>query len=279
MQPDLQAIQAIIDAALKEDIGQGDITSALVIPQEAVATLRFIPREILVVCGVQVVERVFHTVDKEVRVTLLVEDGQKVNAATPLIEVSGNARSLLTAERTALNLFQRMCSVATATAQYVEAVAHTRAKILDTRKTMPTLRVLDKYAVRCGGGTNHRMRLDDAMLIKDNHIAVAGSITAAVARAKAGNTQKLSIEVECDTLEQVQEALSAGVDSILLDNMSNALMSAAVKQVAGRVKLEASGNVTLETVGAIAETGVDYISVGRITHSVRNVDIGLDVKL
>ena len=190
--------------------------------------------------------------------------------------VNGSARSILAAERVALNLLQRMCGIATETAKYVEAVKETHCKILDTRKTMPGLRALDKYAVLCGGGQNHRMRLDDAVLIKDNHIAIVGSLREAVLAAKAGVPTTMQIEVECDTLEQVSEALEAGAQMLLLDNMSLDDLREAVTLAKGKARCEASGGVTLKTVTAIAETGVDYISVGALTHSVRAADIGLD---
>lgn len=277
MDLNFKEVERIIVAALAEDIGTGDATANLLVPQNATATLAFIPREPIIMCGGEVVKRVFAHVNPAITCNVLVAEGAKTDKGTKLIEVQGAARAILTAERTALNLLQRMSSVATLAASYVEAVKGTKAVILDTRKTMPCLRVLDKYAVRCGGAKNHRMRLDDGILIKDNHIALCGGIKQALALANAGNINNLPIEIECDTLEQVSEALAAGATRIMLDNMSNDMMKQAVALVAERAKLEASGGVSLETVRGIAETGVDYISVGRITHSAPNVDIGLDV--
>ena len=279
MHPNSTDIQAIIDHALSEDIGKGDITARLLVPEEALASLFFVNREPLILCGVDVVRQVFATLDARVMVTPLSGEGQKLGVGQRLIEVKGPARAVLAGERTALNLLQRMSSVATYTARYVEEIKGTPATILDTRKTMPCLRVLDKYAVRVGGGRNHRMRLDDGILIKDNHIALCGGVKDAIEKAQRGNSEGLPIEIECDTLLQVDEALTAGADIILLDNMHIDVMKEAVSRVAGRAKLEASGNMRLETVRAVAETGVDYISVGRITHSVPNVDIGLDCEI
>ncbi len=277
MKPNVKEVERIIAASLAEDIGSGDVTANLLMPGNAVARLAFVNREAMVMCGGRVVQMVFAHVDPEIKTVIKVEEGKTAAAGTALIEVQGNARAILTAERVALNLLQRMSSVATIAARYVEAVRGTKAVILDTRKTMPGLRELDKYAVRTGGATNHRMRLDDGILIKDNHIAVCGSITAAFERAVKGNANKLPIEIECDTLEQVREALAAGAERIMLDNMSLDNMREAVKINGGRIKFEASGNARLENVRAIAETGVDFISVGRLTNSVQNVDIGLDV--
>lgn len=275
--PDSTEVTRIIQAALAEDIGAGDVTATLLIPENQQAALAFVAREPLVACGGEIVRQVFAAVNTEIQVQLLVQDGQQLAAGARMIEVSGPARAILTGERVALNLLQRMCAVASLTAQYVEAVAGTRAVILDTRKTMPGLRALDKYAVRAGGGRNHRMRLDDMILIKDNHIRVCGGVGEALRLATAGNKNNLRIEVECDTLAQVEEAIAAGAKLILLDNMDNASLKQAVVLGAGKVEFEASGNVSLATVRAIAETGVDFISVGRITHSAGNVDIGLDM--
>jgi len=277
MELNYSEVDRIIDAALAEDIGTGDITAELLIPETANGVLQFVNREALVMAGGFIVPLVFARLDASIQVEIKCEEGSKLKAGTSLIEVKGNARSLLTGERVALNLLQRMSSVATLTSHYVEAVKGTKAIILDTRKTMPGLRVLDKYAVRVGGGQNHRMRLDDMILIKDNHIALCGGVKQAMYLAKAGNVANLVIEVECDTLVQVEEALAAGVKRIMLDNMTLEDMEKAVNITKGRAELEASGNVNLQTVTAIANTGVDYISVGRLTHSVMNVDIGLDV--
>jgi nicotinate-nucleotide pyrophosphorylase (carboxylating) len=266
-------IKNIIAQALKEDIGAGDVTVAATIPADMQGTFTFVAREKLVVCGLNVVAQVFAQLSPNIVFSPLFAEGQGVEAGVKLAKVSGAVRHILTAERVALNLIQRMSGVATITQQYVHAVKGTKAIIRDTRKTMPNLRVLDKYAVRIGGGQNHRMRLDDAILIKDNHIAACGSVKIAIAKAKQ---QNLPITVECDTLEQVAEALAAGVDAILLDNMSPEMLTQAVKQVGGKVKLEASGGITLSNVRQVAETGVDYIAIGALTHSVRGVDIGLD---
>lgn len=277
MDLDFKEVERIISGALAEDIGTGDATASLLVPESATATLVFVTREAVIMCGGEVVKQVFAAVNKSITCKLLVKDGAKANKGDKLIEVSGPARAILTAERTALNLLQRMSAVATLAARYVEMVKGTNAIILDTRKTMPGLRVLDKFAVKTGGAQNHRMRLDDGILIKDNHIALCGGIKQVLEKTFAGNTKNLPVEIECDTLQQVKESLAAGATRIMLDNMSHAHMREAVQLAKGKAKLEASGGVSLETVRAIAETGVDYISVGRLTHSAPNVDIGLDV--
>jgi nicotinate-nucleotide pyrophosphorylase (carboxylating) len=268
-----QEIQDIIIRALHEDIGRGDVTVSATIPADARGSFKFVAREKMVVCGSEIASHVFGQLSPEIHFHGLIKDGAMVNPGTVIATVEGPTASILTGERVALNLWQRMSGIATITHSYVEAVQGTKAIIRDTRKTMPGLRVLDKYAVRMGGGQNHRMRLDDAVLIKDNHIAACGSVTAAIQKARS---QNLPVMVECDTLQQVEEALKAGVDSILLDNMSPEMLRQAVAVVKGRVKLEASGGVTLKNVRAIAETGVDYIAIGALTHSARAVDIGLD---
>ena len=277
MDLDFKEVERIISGALAEDIGTGDATANLLVPENATATLVFVTREPIIMCGGEIVKQVFLHVNKAITCKLLVKDGAKAAKGEKLIEVSGPARAILTGERTALNLLQRMCAVSTLSARYVEAVKGTPAIILDTRKTMPGLRVLDKFAVKTGGAQNHRMRLDDGILIKDNHIALCGGVRQVLAKAFAGNAKKLPVEIECDTLEQVKEALVSGAQLILLDNMNYDQMREAVGLAKGIAKLEASGGVSLETVRAIAETGVDYISVGRLTHSAPNVDIGLDV--
>jgi nicotinate-nucleotide pyrophosphorylase (carboxylating) len=280
MEPDFKEVERIIVAALAEDIGAGDATAELLVPEAAAARLSFVTREPITACGLEIAPRVFAHLDKSIRTQAHAKDGEHVPARTRLLDVSGPARAILSAERTALNLLQRMSAVATLTAHYVKVVRGTKAVILDTRKTMPGLRALDKYAVRTGGGRNHRMRLDDGILIKDNHIALAGSVTEALLRALKGNIARgLPLEIECDTLSQVKEALAAGAKAILLDNMSLKELREAVGLALGQATLEASGNVSLETVRAIAETGVDFISVGRLTHSAPNVDIGLDVTI
>lgn len=271
-----QVIKEIVARALAEDIGQGDVTSLATLPKGLTQTFRFVAREELVVCGLDVVAQVFRTLDKSVKFSPKVKEGAKVKKGVVIAEVKGKVASILTGERAALNLMQRLSGVATVTRQYVDAVKGTRAIILDTRKTMPGMRVLDKYAVRTGGAENHRMRLDDGVLIKDNHILACGGVKQAVASAKNYLKGRMKITVECDTLPQVKQALAAGADRLLLDNMSPAELKKAVAQVNGKVKLEASGGVTLKNVRAVAKTGVDYIAIGALTHSVRAVDIGLD---
>lgn len=276
---DMLDARQVILAALTEDVGGtdlegGDITSSSVIP----ADLRFKgvmqARHAMVVSGLPVAAEAFHMVVPEARFAAKVSDGQKVAAGTILAEIEGPARGLLTAERTALNLLQLMSGIATVTAQYADKIAGTGCTLLDTRKTIPGLRKLSKYATTCGGAKNHRMGLYDGVLIKDNHIAVCGGVGAAVRAAKAAGHP--NIEAECDTLEQVAEAVEAGADIVLLDNMGPDVLRQAVALVAKRCKTEASGGVTLDTIRAIAETGVDFVSVGRITQSAPAVDIGLD---
>jgi len=269
-------VEESIDRALAEDIGFGDLTSELVIPAEARAELALNARQDVVVAGIDVVARVFRRRVPDCRIELRVKDGDRVKAGAAMGRVEGAARGLLAVERTALNFLQHLSGIATLTAQYAERIAGTRAVLIDTRKTTPGLRALEKHAARVGGARNHRLRLDDGVLIKDNHISVCGSIAAALRRARAGTPVLTKIEVECDTLEQVREALEAGADMILLDNMSLEDMRQAVALAGGRIPLEASGGVRLENIRSIAETGVDFISVGRITQSAPAVDIGLD---
>ncbi len=269
------ATHRLIEMALAEDLGQGgDITSASTIPADLHFSGAMAARHDMVVAGIWLAERVFNAVNSSIEWKAEVEDGASVKAGTVLGVVKGPARALLTAERTALNFLQHLSGIATLAKTYVDAVEGTGTTILDTRKTLPGYRDLAKYAARMGGATNHRMRLDDLVLIKDNHVAVAGSITAAINGAKeAGHTK---IEVECDTLDQVCEAVALDVDAILLDNMGLRELREAVTIIAGRARSEASGGVTLDTVRAIAETGVDSISIGRITQSAPATDIGLD---
>lgn len=243
---------------------------------EARATFGMNAREDIVLAGLPIAERIFRRLDPDCRFEAEHADGDRIAAGTTFARISGNAQALLTAERVALNLVQRLSGIAGLTAAYVREIDGTGAQLVDTRKTTPGLRMFEKYAVTCGGGRNHRLGLDGGIMLKDNHIAVAGSISAAVARARAKAPLLTKIEVECDRLDQVAEALEAGADVIMLDNMSNDEMRAAVAQVAGRVPLECSGGVRLETIRAKAETGVDFISVGRITQSAACVDIGLD---
>lgn len=279
MELNLRELDRIINTALMEDLGSGDITSRLTIPETQKATLLFRNREPMVVCGLPAIARVFDAIASATQTVIQIAEGTKIEAGQTLAAVTGNARALLAGERTALNLIQRMSGVATLTRRYVDAVAGTHAKILDTRKTMPGLRALDKYATAVGGAQNHRYGLFDAVLIKDNHIAITGSLSETVRKAKAGAPAGMMIEVECDTLAQVQEALETEADVILLDNFSLDQLHEAVRLNQGRKKLEASGNVSLETVAAIAKTNVDFISAGRLTHSVPNIDIGLDFTL
>jgi nicotinate-nucleotide pyrophosphorylase (carboxylating) len=272
---DTKEFSDIITRALAEDIGAGDITSTLLIPENQTAQMAFVAREEMVVCGVFIAELVYKILGASASVSASVKDGELAHKNTILATATGNARALLAGERVALNLMQRMCGIASLTHQYVEAVRGTKAIILDTRKTMPNLRIADKYAVKIGGGQNHRFRLDDMVLIKDNHLAIYGGIAGAVAKARAGTN--LPIVVECDTLAQVAEAIKTAPTRILLDNMSLDMLKEAVQMTGGLVKLEASGGVNLATVRAIADTGVDYISVGALTHSANASDIGADI--
>lgn len=267
----------LLSQALAEDIGRGDITSNLILETETQAEFVISNRSPLVICGLNLAIRIFDHVDMNVKTYSAFADGNLAEAGAVLLSGSGSAKSILAAERTALNLLQHLSGIATLTRSYVEKISGTNATILDTRKTLPGLRDLQKYAVKTGGGRNHRLRLDDGVLIKDNHISVCGSITEAVRRARAGAPSLTKIEVECDTLAQVEEALSVKADVIMLDNMTNDQLREAVKIVNGRVLLEASGNVSMETVRAIAETGVDFISIGKLTHSAPACDIGLDI--
>ena len=269
--------EPLVSAALAEDMGRaGDITSQLTIPAEKQAAAKFVARKPGRIAGLICAEAAFRLVDPSVKFEVLLPDGSDATAGAVLATVSGPARSILTAERVALNFLGPLSGTATATAALVKAVEGTNARIVCTRKTLPGLRALQKYAVRCGGGFNHRFGLDDAAMVKDNHVQAAGGIGPAVARLRAGLGHMVRIEVEVDRLEQLEEALALGVDRILLDNMSLDDLRRAVALSKGKAVLEASGNVTLATVRAIAETGVDYISSGAITHSAPNLDIGLD---
>lgn len=269
-----EQVPLLIQRALDEDAGdRGDVTTIATIPEDLQYTGTMLAKAPGVVAGLVVAQQSFLQVDPSVEFTALVEDGAHVVPGMHIAKVTGPARALLTGERIALNFLQRMSGIATATSRYVAAVAGTRARILDTRKTVPGLRLLDKWAVVLGGGHNHRIGLYDMAMIKDNHIAAAGGITAAVARVRAHWGHQLPVEVEVGNLEQLAEALTLDVDQIMLDNMGLEAMRQAVEITAGRVPLEASGNVSLETVAAIAATGVDYISVGKLTHSVEAMDI------
>jgi nicotinate-nucleotide pyrophosphorylase (carboxylating) len=265
----------VVSAALAEDVGDGDVTTEATVDADAVAAATVLLKEPGVVCGLAAAEMVFRLLDEEVSFEPLVADGDVLDRAAAVAAVNGPARAILTGERVALNFLGRLSGVATLTRAYVDAVAGTGVAILDTRKTTPGLRLLEKHAVAWGGGRNHRVGLFDAVLIKDNHIRAAGSIAEAVARVRAAGD--LPVEVECDTLEQVAEAVGARVDAILLDNMSPAELRDAVALVSGRARLEASGGITLDNVRAVAETGVDEISIGALTHSARSLDVSLEI--
>jgi nicotinate-nucleotide pyrophosphorylase (carboxylating) len=268
-------VERVVLAALAEDIGAGDVTTEATVAAEAVGTAVLLVKERGVVCGLGVAETAFRALDPEIRFEAFASDGDEVDAGAVVARVSGSERAILTAERVALNFLGRLSGIATLTRRYVDAIDGTGARVLDTRKTTPGLRPLEKHAVAAGGGRNHRFGLDDAVLTKDNHLRAAGSIAAAVELVRAATD--LSIEVECETLAQVEGALNAGVDAILLDNMSLDVLRAAVALVDGRARLEASGGVMLETIRAIAETGVDEISVGALTHSARSLDVSLEL--
>jgi nicotinate-nucleotide pyrophosphorylase (carboxylating) len=276
-------IRQAVKVALAEDIGAGDVTTLATVPEATVTRAVMAAREPLVVCGLAFAEAAFQALSERVRIVRQVEDGRSVGANAGLLEISGPARVLLTAERVALNFVQRLSGIATLTAQFVDAVKNTPARILDTRKTTPGWRPFEKYAVSCGGGANHRIGLYDMVLIKDNHLAALkaespNAVAAAVQRARA-QYPGLRVEVEADTLTQVEQALEARADIVLLDNMNPVQLRLAVQKCKGRAQTEASGGVTLASVRAIAETGVDFISVGALTHSARAVDIGLDFVL
>ena len=275
--PHALLIEPIVLHALEEDLGRaGDITSDLIIPASKKAKVKLAARKPGTIAGLIAAEAAFRFVDSDLKFTVKLPDGSQAKAGAVVATIEGSARSILTAERVALNFTGHLSGIATATRALVDAVKGTKARIVDTRKTTPGLRVLEKYAVRCGGGFNHRFGLDDAILIKDNHIAAAGSITKAVNAARAGTAHMVKIEVEVDTLKQLEEALKIGVDTILPDNMSPETLRKAVAMASGRAVLEASGNITIDTARAVAETGVDYISSGGITHSAPTLDLGLD---
>jgi nicotinate-nucleotide pyrophosphorylase (carboxylating) len=269
-------LERIVLAALAEDVGQGDVTTEGIVPADAVGTAELLLKEPGVVCGLRAAETTFRALDPDLEFDPLVAEGSPVEGPTAVAVLSGSKRAILTGERVALNFLGRLSGIATLTRRYVDAVGGTGAAILDTRKTTPGLRALEKHAVACGGGRNHRFGLDDGVLVKDNHLRAAGSIAAAVESLRA--TTPLPIEVECDTLDQVAEALASDVDAILLDNMTLDELRAAVVLAGGRARLEASGGITLENVRAVAETGVDEISVGALTHSARSLDVSLELK-
>ena len=272
-------VDDFVRRVLAEDLGEGgDVTSTSTIPADAEFTANINCREAIVVAGIGVARAFFEHLDPSINIDCAVSDGHRVDAGAVLMRLAGNARAMLAAERSALNTLQHLSGIATLTRHYADVIAGTGAKLLDTRKTLPGLRALDKYAARMGGAQNHRMRLDDGVLIKDNHVAVCGGVAQAVRAAKAAGTG-LQVQVEVDRIDQIEAALAAGADRLLLDNMAVATLREAVAKVAGRVPLEASGGVNLDTIRGIAETGVNYISVGRITQSAPAVDIGLDYDL
>lgn len=271
----MNQIDKIIDIALAEDIHTGDITTLSVLPKPRVMRARLIAKEPMVLAGVAVAERVFARLDAGIRFTAAFADGDRLEIGDVIARIEGDAAMLLQGERVSLNLMQRMCGIATQTAEYVKEIAGTGARVVDTRKTTPGLRVLEKYAVRVGGGTNHRTGLYDGVLIKENHIAAAGGILEAVRLARAYIPHTLKVEVETETLEQVSLALQAGADIIMLDNMTLDQMREAVQLIAKKALVEASGGVNLKSIRGIAETGVDIISVGALTHSVQASDISM----
>jgi len=274
--PDNFDLSGFVQRVLAEDLGSGgDVTSRATIAQNTRFTAAMNARQPIVVAGLETAAEFFRAMDRQVQIELLAADGDRVSTGATLMHLAGNARGMLSAERSALNTLQHLSGIATLTRQYVDAITGRGAVLLDTRKTLPGLRVLEKYAARMGGAQNHRMRLDDGVLIKDNHVAVCGGVAEAVRRARSANTG-FQVQVEVDRIDQIEPALAAGADRLLLDNMDPAQLREAVRVVAGRVPLEASGGVTLETIRSLAETGVDFISLGRITQSAPAVDIGLD---
>lgn len=275
-----QLISRAVDAALDEDLGlRGDITSTATIPADARATATIAARRNGVVAGIGLAEYALRALDPDIEFRIMAGDGDRIAAGSPIAHVAGNARAILGAERVALNFLGHLSGIATLTSAYVAAVEGTGATIVDTRKTTPGLRALEKYAVRCGGGQNHRFGLFDAVLIKDNHIIAAGGLSEAIKRARAAAGHMVKIEVEVDTLEQLREVVTHPIDAVLLDNMSPEMLKEAVAIASGRVLLEASGGVNLDTVRDIARTGVDLISVGALTHSAPVLDLGLDMDI
>jgi nicotinate-nucleotide pyrophosphorylase (carboxylating) len=270
-------VRTLLELALREDVGPGDITTATIVPRSARAEAVVVAREAGVLAGLDLFAGVFQLLDSGVEVRPRLDDGQQFGAGAVLAEVEGSARAILTAERTALNFLWHLCGMATITALYVAAVEPSAVRVVDTRKTVPGWRVLSKYAVRVGGGQNHRFGLYDGVLIKDNHIAVAGSVRRAVEAARRGAPHTLRVQVEADTLQQVEEALQAGADAVLLDNMPPDVMRLAVEKARGRALTEASGGIRLEQMRAVAETGVDIISTSAITIAARPIDIALDI--
>ena len=274
-------IDAAVTHALAEDLGRaGDITSIATVPEDTRGRAVVVARKAGVVSGLPLVAEAFRRLSPQIGIEAQARDGDAIAAGDRLMTIDGDARAILAAERTALNFIGHLSGIATATAAFVGRIAHTKARIICTRKTTPGLRALEKYAVRCGGGFNHRFGLDDAMLIKDNHIAVAGGIRAVLTRAKQAAGHLVKIEIEVDSLDQLAQVLDVGLaDVVLIDNFDLASMRRAVAMVAGRLVIEASGGITLDSAAAIAETGVDYLSSGALTHSVQNLDIGLDIEM
>lgn len=277
MRQTIYRIQDIIETALAEDIGSGDVTTMAIADKNDEGDAEIIAKENLVVAGILIAEAVFKTIDAKIEFTALVEDGDNVKKGATITTVSGRISAILTGERVALNFLQRLSGIATLTSRFVNNVKGFKVKILDTRKTTPGLRVLEKYAVRMGGAFNHRFGLCDGILIKDNHIAAVGSVAEAVFRARENTPKNLLVEVEVKNLDEVKEAVLAGADVIMLDNMKPSLMKQAVKIIGKTALIEASGGVNLKNVRAIAETGVDFISVGALTHSARAVDISMEM--
>jgi len=271
-------VEPAVRRALEEDLGRaGDITTDYVVPAEKRARARIVARQKGVISGVDAARTAFRLVDPELKVTPARHDGDRLGPGDTILDLHGPARAILTGERVALNFLGHMSGIATAAAQMAGLIAHTKAKVTCTRKTTPGLRAFEKHAVRCGGGVNHRFGLDDGVLIKDNHIAVAGGVAAAIAAAQAQAGHMVTIECEVDTLDQLREALEAGADTVLLDNMPPATLAEAVRINAGRATLEASGGITADTIVAVAESGIDLISVGWLTHSAPSLDLGLDI--
>ncbi|WP_321306960.1 carboxylating nicotinate-nucleotide diphosphorylase [Marinifilum fragile] len=275
----IQELEYIIEHAFREDIGDGDITTNNLIPENSVAKASMTAKADGVIAGLLIAEKVFKKLDPNLIWKPLVKDGDTIEKGQMIVEMQGSFRALLTGERLALNLMQRMSGIASETAKYVAEVKHTNVQILDTRKTVPGLRTLDKYSVKTGGGTNHRIGLYDLVMIKDNHIKVAGGIAPAVEQIRKSIPNHIKVEVETTNIEEVQEALSAGADIIMLDNMSNEAMTEAVQLVNGKAKTEASGNMNLKRLKGVAETGVDFISIGALTHSVKALDISQNIIL
>jgi nicotinate-nucleotide pyrophosphorylase (carboxylating) len=276
MELSAEQIERVVQAALAEDVGAGDLTTDAIVPAQARCRALLVLEEPGIACGISVAAAVFRALDPSVRVEALVDEGVPVaEPPATLAELEGLARAVLTGERVALNLLGRLCGIATLTRRYADLVEGTGATVLDTRKTTPGLRALEKYAVRCGGGSNHRLGLDDAILLKENHLRIAGGIAPAVAAVRASGRP---VEVEAESLAEVREALAAGAERILLDNMTPEQVTDAVHLVAGRATLEASGGIALETVRSYAETGVDFISVGALTHAARSLHVSLEVQ-